>query len=65
MFENNESFIYIKNDDEVNLKTCYISTDHNNCNNSIQKLDLSDANISLVRQEYKREKNPSKKTKIM
>ena len=44
MLENNESFIYIKNDDEVNLKTDRFNTEPYN-KNSFFISDLSDSQI--------------------
>lgn len=53
MLENDESFIYIKNDEEVNLKTDRFNTEPQNCsyNNPFPNCDLSDSRILTFENE--------------
>jgi len=61
MLENDESFIYIKNDEEVNLKTDRFNTEQNLLKLSLQNPDISDAQILSVDNEI-HQKNISSKT---
>jgi len=66
MLENDESFIYIKNDEEVNLKTDRFNTEPQNNsfhnNNQFQICDLSDSRILTFENELNHNKDKSEKT---